>query len=59
MKEGPTYTVREVVKMIFVLDREGLLMLSELIKGEKQYYAVTELAAFKGLIEFFLRFKSI
>jgi hypothetical protein len=54
MEKGPTYTVREVVKMIFVLDRQGLLILSELIMSEQQYYAVTELAAFKGLIEFFL-----
>jgi hypothetical protein len=54
MEKGPTYTVREVVKMIFVLDRQGLLILAELIMSEQQYYAVTELAAFKGLIEFFL-----
>ena len=54
MEKGPTYTVREVVKMIFVLDRQGLLILAELIMSEQQYYAVTELVAFKGLIEFFL-----
>jgi hypothetical protein len=56
MNDGPTYTVRELIKMIFDLDREGLLILSELIISKQQYYAFLELSALKGLVEFFLWF---